>query len=183
MRAVTMALDGSQKLLVGLCVLGLAIGAGLAVTAYLLLTFGPQGASATHGGTNTVHACVSVYSGQARIMLPGQPPNCTATERLVDLAGGASAADPVYTVRTSTFSTSPGSSGITSQSTACLPGETAIGGGGWIDINGAQSNVGDVHFDGSSGPLGTPPTGWLLSFSWDNFGSARTIVIAAICAS
>lgn len=74
-------------LVLGLFALGLGVGVGLAVAA--ALPFGPRSVTASHSGDDVVHACVNRYTGQARIIMPGRAPNCTATETQIDWAGGA----------------------------------------------------------------------------------------------
>jgi hypothetical protein len=73
---------------------GLALAAVMALlTAGLLFGLSALDVNATHDATGNVHACVSLYTGQARVMFPGQAPNCTASERLVEWPGTALAAD------------------------------------------------------------------------------------------
>ena len=71
-----------------LLVLGLAI-----FVAGLLFGVGAMRAFATHGGSGDIHACVSVQSNKARIMLPGQAPNCRSGEMLVEWPSSAVTAD------------------------------------------------------------------------------------------
>jgi hypothetical protein len=73
-------------------ILGFTIASILFLAAFALaLTSGRV--LATHGGGSNVHACVSIYTGHARIMRPGQAPNCSAGEQLVEWPGTALAAD------------------------------------------------------------------------------------------
>ncbi len=80
------------KLVIGL-VVGLGIGFGLVAAALVLGVAGPREVSATHSGSLSVHACVSRYTGQARIMRPGEAPNCTGAEFLVELGSGEAIVD------------------------------------------------------------------------------------------
>jgi hypothetical protein len=48
---------------------------------------------ATHDASGNVHACVNRYTGQARIMLPGRPPNCATGEVPVEWPGTGVATD------------------------------------------------------------------------------------------
>jgi hypothetical protein len=71
---------------------GVIAGAALLAAGYLLALMGGQ-VSATHGGSANIHACVSLFSSHARIMRPGQPPNCTPQEILVEWPSAAISAD------------------------------------------------------------------------------------------
>lgn len=76
--------------------LGLLIGFAIASILFLAtftLAWTSGRVLATHGGSSNIHACVSIYTGQARIMRPGQAPNCSGGEQLVEWPGTALAAD------------------------------------------------------------------------------------------
>ena len=62
--------------------------ASLLFLATFALALRTGGVLATHAGNNAIHACVSVYDGDTRILLPGQALNCSAGEMLVDPGGG-----------------------------------------------------------------------------------------------
>ena len=81
MRVVRLALDQTGGL-----VLGLVIGAVLFFGGFFAATR-VMDTGATHGGSPNIHACVSAYTNNARIMLPGQPPICNFGEYLVEWAG------------------------------------------------------------------------------------------------
>ena len=76
--------------------LGVVIGF-VGASALFLLAFGLAFASgrvlATHDASGNVHACVNVYNGQTKVLLPGRPPNCGTAEMLVEWAGAGVAVD------------------------------------------------------------------------------------------
>ncbi len=72
---------------------GLGTGAVLIALGFTLAFLTMSRVGATHDASGSVHACVNNYTGQARIMRPGQAPNCTGAEFLVELGGGAAAVD------------------------------------------------------------------------------------------
>jgi hypothetical protein len=69
----------------------------VAASALFIVAFGLAFVSgrvlATHAGSGSVHACVNLYTGQTRIMLPGRPPACTTSETLVEWPSSASTTD------------------------------------------------------------------------------------------
>ena len=82
----------AERLIVGLFALGLGIGLGAIIAAAALGLGRQSGSVEAQFGGGTHAACVSLYSGQARFMYPGQPANCTAGEFAIELgSGGADA--------------------------------------------------------------------------------------------
>ena len=144
--------------------MGLAVGALLIGSGFLMavVTMGQVGA--THDDSGTYHACVSKYTGATRIMPPGRPPNCSASEFLVELGAGDPAANLTYVVRSDFFALNT-VSGSRNASVYCDTGETALSGG-------FRYRLGDsTPFDGAftpfgGGPIGSPPTGWNAGYSY-----------------
>jgi hypothetical protein len=94
MAAARALFDQSKFAVVGLVLLlGIGIGAGIALVGLASSLLTAQDASATHDATGYVHACVNRYTGQARVMVPGKAPNCTASEVLVEWPGTSLAVD------------------------------------------------------------------------------------------
>jgi len=83
----------------------------------------------THGGSpQTIHACVNISTGQTRIMLPGQAPNCSPGMMLVEwesdtggIVGGVSRAEITFTL-------APGAIG--GQGVSCPNANEELTGGG-----------------------------------------------------
>lgn len=87
-----------------------------------------RSAVATHDDATTVHACVSVFTGQSRIMLPWQPPNCKPNERLVEWQSDTGTVSSGVAVASLQFSVPAGQ--VVTQDVSCAnPGEVAVGGG------------------------------------------------------
>ncbi len=94
MAAARALLDQSKFAVVGLVLmLGIGIGAGIALVGLASSLITAQDAGATHDATGYVHACVNRYTGQARVMVPDKAPNCTASEVLVEWPGTSLAVD------------------------------------------------------------------------------------------
>ena len=86
--------ERSKFAVVGLVLmLGIGIGAGIALVGLASSLLTAQDAGATHDVTGYVHACVSRYTGQARVMVPGAAPNCNYSEVLVEWPGTSLAVD------------------------------------------------------------------------------------------
>jgi hypothetical protein len=126
-------------------------------------------------------------------MMPGQPPNCTASEVLVQLGSGAEAAGlearvaaleagPTYMVRTTTFEV-PNATGQNLNQVDCLPGETAISGGSQVLVDGQPTIVSWIDISKGGGPLGTPPTGWSDGFSYEPVQAEDVVETWVICVS
>lgn len=87
-------------LALGLFALGLGIGVGVALVIVATAPFGPRSVTASHLGDEVVHACVHVFTGEVRVMLPGREPKCSPAELLVEWAGSDVVAELAATVST-----------------------------------------------------------------------------------
>ncbi len=87
MRVAKLAVDQTGGL-----ILGLVIGAVLFFGGFILATQ-VMDAGATHDANDNIHACINRYTTQARIMTPGQAPNCTPYETLVEWAASGTVID------------------------------------------------------------------------------------------
>lgn len=99
------------------------------------LVAGPaiRSAFATHAGDQTIHACVSRFTGQARIILPGQPPNCTANEVSVSWNSASGAAPAVEVSEQLQVFNIPAGLTFTQNVSCPNAGEVPISGGGFAD--------------------------------------------------
>jgi hypothetical protein len=91
-RALKPGLGRVPALVLGLFAMGVGIGVGAAMVAFMLGALRPGAVQASHDASGGVHACVSNYTGQPRFMRPGQAPNCTGAEFLVELGGAGAVA-------------------------------------------------------------------------------------------
>jgi hypothetical protein len=98
---------------------------------------------------------------------------------LIELGGDSAASN--YTVRTTTYEIQPNSGGQASNIVECQPGATAISGGSRSLLDGDQTGISNVHYDIGSGPLGSPPTGWVDYFSWEHSLSDQAVETWVIC--
>lgn len=148
-------------------VVGLAVGALLIASGFLLALVATSQVGATHDGSGTYHACVSSYTGYTRIMPPGQPPNCTAHEFLVELGAGDPAANLTYVVRTGDEQELNANVGVGTVSADCLQGETAIAGGVDFRSSGGGGTHSSAFTAAANFPVNSPPTGWQADYSHD----------------
>ena len=165
--------------------MGLAVGALLIGSGFLMavVTLGQVGA--THDDSGTYHACVSKYTGSTRIMAPGQPPSCTATEYPVELGAGDPADNLTYTVRTKSDDVSEFNGYSGRASVDCMEGETAINGGSRYRNNGTLFSIGLDFVNNSSGPSDGSRTTWYTVFTYtaETLRPGATIEHWVLCVS
>jgi hypothetical protein len=129
---------------------------------------------ATHGGTTTVHACVNLFTGHTRIMLPGRPPNCTSSERLVEWNSDSGTVSSGINEFELPFVVPAGQ--ITTTSLACPdPNDEAIGGGA------GGATVGDVPFLVMRQSLRGSPTNWSVTMENLDLLNDHNAVIQVFC--
>ncbi len=112
---------------------------------------------------SVVQACVSLYTGAVRMTYPGASANCKSHEFLVELGAGDPAKNLTYVVRTQIHD-NLGASGSSTRILSCLPGETALNGGVLHRVD-DQYEFGSFE-PGIGGPVGSPPTGWRVSYAY-----------------
>ena len=166
------------KMIVGLCV-GLGVGIGIVLGPTLLVGGSPHAAQEAEAqlASGPVVACVSIYTGHARFMYPGQPANCTAGEYPLELGSGAGEADIASRIyyRESTINATAGSANISGVS--CDDANDLILGGGVG--NNFTSLTNDIFVRGTrpNHNEGTPD-GWTVSYS---VPVAQEVIRYAIC--
>lgn len=163
-------------------VLGAALGALLIGSGFLLALMATSRASAMPGAPATVYACISLYTGQTRLLYPGQAANCNQNEYEVALSTANPGANVDLVARHWDHSLADGTSGAAQ--IVCQSGERAVGGGVELINDEGNASVSTDFVLNSSSPIGgNPPTGWRASYDWTAALSAYQARVTVLCMS